>query len=339
MVVHIMAFFATTVVIWTFAPHPPARAVILSLVDSGGWPDMTVSLMVGQVCAIASLGCKFYQSYHRRCKLCPPVADQLHRLRLRIAHVRRSPGCRPFRPTRNDLVASHQRHNGSHLRLHIRILRPIHQRSAARPLRLRLHVDLPNSPGKRQPGRDILTTAVVFVLMSGNLAYTAVSARQIWSFARDEGLPCSAWLGKTSPTSAVPINATLVTLGCTVLLSLINLVSTAALNAILSLQLSAMLATYAVCLACVSTAKYFRPSTVPQARWSLGRYGLPINVLATLYATFACFWTFWPDHAKVHVSNMNWAPVILGGVMLVASGLYFSQARRSYYGPVLLVKR
>lgn len=186
---------------------------------------------------------------------------------------------------------------------------------------------------------NILTTAVVFVLMSGNLAYTAVSARQIWSFARDEGLPWSAWLGKTGLNHAVPINATLVTLGCTILLSLINLVSTTALNAILSLQLSAMLATYAVCLACVSTAKVFRPSTVPQARWSLGRYGLPINILATLYATFACFWTFWPDHAKVRVDNMNWAPVILAAVMLIASGLYFSQGRRSYSGPVVLVSR
>ena len=186
---------------------------------------------------------------------------------------------------------------------------------------------------------NILTTAVVFVLMSGNLAYTAVSARQIWSFARDEGLPGSAWLCKTGFESAVPINATLVTLGCTVALSLINLVSTTALNAILSLQLSAMLATYAVCLACVTTAKLFRPSIVPQPRWSLGRYGLPINILATLYATFACFWTFWPDHAKVHAGNMNWAPVILVAVMIVASGLYFSQARTSYYGPVTLVQR
>ena len=186
---------------------------------------------------------------------------------------------------------------------------------------------------------NILTTAVVFVLMSGNLAYTAVSARQIWSFARDEGLPCSAWLGKTGSNHAVPINATLVTLGCTILLSLINLVSTTALNAILSLQLSAMLATYAVCLACVSTAKCFRPATVPQARWSLGRYGLPINILATAYATFACFWTFWPDHAHVRVDNMNWAPVILGGVMLIASGLYFSQVRAAYKGPVTLVNR
>jgi choline transport protein len=176
---------------------------------------------------------------------------------------------------------------------------------------------------------NILTTAVVFVLMAGNLAYTAVSARQIWSFARDEGLPCSAWLCKTGTNHAVPINATLVTLGCTVLLSLINLVSNTALNAILSLQLSAMLATYAVCLACVSTAKCFR----------LGRYGLPINILATLYATFACFWTFWPDHAKVRVDNMNWAPVILGGVMLIASGLYFSRVRNAYHGPVVLVNR
>jgi len=63
MVVHIMAFFATTVVVWTFAPHPPAQAVMLDIINSGGWPNLTVSLLVGQVCAIASLGCK----YERTC--------------------------------------------------------------------------------------------------------------------------------------------------------------------------------------------------------------------------------------------------------------------------------
>jgi len=63
MVVHIMAFFATTVIIWTFAPHPPAQAVLLDVINSGGWPDLTVSMLVGQVCAIASLGCKYHWTY------------------------------------------------------------------------------------------------------------------------------------------------------------------------------------------------------------------------------------------------------------------------------------
>jgi hypothetical protein len=66
MVIHIMAFFATTVVIWTFAPHPPAQAVILEIINSGGWPNLTVSLLVGQVCAIASLGCKYERICGRR---------------------------------------------------------------------------------------------------------------------------------------------------------------------------------------------------------------------------------------------------------------------------------
>lgn len=86
MVIHIMAFFATTVIIWTFAPHPPAQAVMLEIINSGGWPNLTVSMLVGQVCAIASLGCK-YQQLCSHWLFCPDDADGMYRLRLRITYV------------------------------------------------------------------------------------------------------------------------------------------------------------------------------------------------------------------------------------------------------------
>jgi len=57
MVLHIMGFVAIVVVLWVLAPHAPADAVLLTFTNEGGWSSMGTSLMVGQISAIAALGC------------------------------------------------------------------------------------------------------------------------------------------------------------------------------------------------------------------------------------------------------------------------------------------
>lgn len=131
---------------------------------------------------------------------------------------------------------------------------------------------------------NILTCIPVFLLMVGNVSFTASCARQAWSFARDNGMPGSRWIGKMNNTVHIPVNATILTLLCTVALSLINLGSNAAFNAILSLQLSSLNASYAICISCVMVRRLRNPQSLPPARWSLGRWGLPINIVATAYA-------------------------------------------------------
>ena len=123
------------------------------------------------------------------------------------------------------------------------------------------------------------------------------------------------------------------------LLSLINLGSNAAFNAILSLQLSSLMASYAICITCIVIRKIRHPETLPRARWSLGRYGLTINIIAACYATFASFWTFWPNATPVDAESFNWAPVIFMGVVIIAMVTYVVQGRFVYAGPVALVKR
>lgn len=188
-------------------------------------------------------------------------------------------------------------------------------------------------------GTNFLTVVAVLMLMVGNVSFTASCARQAWAFARDRGLPFSHWISRMNNTVHVPVNATILTLACTVLLSLINLGSNAAFNAILSLQLSSLMASYAICITCIVIRKIRHPETLPRARWSLGRYGLTINIIAACYATFASFWTFWPNSTPVDAESFNWAPVIFVGVVIIAMVTYIVQGRFVYAGPVALVKR
>lgn len=155
----------------------------------------------------------------------------------------------------------------------------------------------------------------------------------------DGGMPFSRWISRMNNKLHVPVNATILTLICTVLLALLNLGSSAAFNAILSLQLSSLMASYAICIGCITLRKIRDADSLPKARWSLGKAGLPINIVAFSYATFASFWTFWPSSVPVKVDNFNWAPVIFMGVFIIAMVTYFVKGRKVYQGPVALVKQ
>lgn len=99
------------------------------------------------------------------------------------------------------------------------------------------------------------------------------------------------------------------------------------------------MASYAIAITCIMIRKFDDPESLPKARWSLGRAGLPLNIFATGYATFACFWTFWPNSTPVDAESFNWAPVIFCGILIVAMVSYVVQGRHVYDGPVALVKR
>ena len=119
--------------------------------------------------------------------------------------------------------------------------------------------------------------------------------------------------------------------------ALINIGSTVAFNAMLSLSTVALMATYVVSVGCV-TAKRLRGEPLPRCRWSLGRYGLPINIAAMVYSCWSFFWSFWPNGRNVTAETFNWACVIFVGLMGLSSIVYFVKARHVSEGPVVKVQ-
>lgn len=50
------------------------------------------------------------------------------------------------------------------------------------------------------------------------------------------------------------------------------------------------------------------------------------------------FWSAWPPQANPSLDNFNWAPVIFGGVFVLALIYYAVWGRHTYTGPVELVR-
>lgn len=124
----------------------------------------------------------------------------------------------------------------------------------------------------------------------------------------------------------------------TCLLSLINLGSSVAFNAIVSLTVGAFLSSYIVSISCVALRK-IRGDPLPRARWSLGRAGLPCNVIAVGFLILVYVFTFFPLATPVEPSSMNWSSLIYGSVVLFSIGYYFVFGRHAYEGPVVQVNK
>jgi len=91
---------------------------------------------------------------------------------------------------------------------------------------------------------SVMVAIVLILLVSCCVSEVATASRQLWSFARDRGLPGSTWLSWVSPGWNIPLRAVCVSLLVSSLLSLINLGSSVALNAINSLGGVAILTSY-----------------------------------------------------------------------------------------------
>lgn len=129
-----------------------------------------------------------------------------------------------------------------------------------------------------------------------------------------------------------------ISLCVTSLLACINIGSTTALSAINSLGGVSIVSSYYITIGCVAL-KRVRGEPLPPRRWSLGRYGLTINIASLLFLTPLYFFYFWPVTTPVTPQNMNWASLMYAGIIIIAVLYYIVKGRHVYTGPVMLTKR
>ncbi len=183
-----------------------------------------------------------------------------------------------------------------------------------------------------------LLSVIIVLLMCHNITYLTATSRDIFAFARDRGVPRSKWLSKINKRTSVPTNACLFTCMFSSCLSLIYIGSDVAFYAMTSLFLVSLLQCYCLSIGCMLWRRIFKPDTLPPARYSLGRLGIPINAMAVFYSFWCFFWAFWPQRQPVTATGFNWSSVLFTASLLVALLYFFVVARKTYTGPVALVQ-
>ncbi|KAK4981589.1 hypothetical protein LTR66_009861 [Elasticomyces elasticus] len=314
MALHVIGFCAIMVVLWVLAPHVPASTALLEFTNAGGWSSTGLALMVGQITAVTGLA-----SSDAAAHMSEEVTDAGLSVPRSMMWTFWVNGLMGFvliityifcMPSVDDAL-----HDPTGFPM-------IYVFNLAMPIE----------------GTIIVVVLLLVLLMAGNISYNASTARQTFAFARDRGLPFSSWVSKVHPTLLVPVNAVILSVVLTCLISLINIGSSAAFNAIISLATVAQMSTYLISITCVLYRRVRAPHLLPNARWSLGRMGVAINTGAVAYASLVFFWSFWPNGTPVDATSFNWAPVMFVVVLVLSLTIFMAKGRRVYSGPVKIVE-
>lgn len=178
------------------------------------------------------------------------------------------------------------------------------------------------------------TALAIFVCC---LAVQTATIRMLFSMARDNRLPFGSQIARVSGHRKVPIVPALVTGILTLVLLAINVSNQSAFYVITAIAIImfylAYLGVTAPMLVRRLRGTWPRPDHGPY--FSLGRWGVPVNIAAVLYGTLVAINIAWPRNSIYNVVGhphwyWQWAPFLfIGAVVIIGTIYYFAvQARK-----------
>ena len=184
-------------------------------------------------------------------------------------------------------------------------------------------------------GNSGATVLTLFICWNGLIALFSSMAsvsRLTWAFARDKGLPFSGIFGRVDENLHIPRNSLFLVATIVALLMLLNIASSAALFAILSLGNMALYSSYLIAVAFYFQHK-LRGKHIDYGPFKLGNAGYILNVFAILFLIFIILWLPWPPFLPVTAESMNYAGPIFVAIVVLGVVHWFVWQRTRFSVP------
>lgn len=181
-------------------------------------------------------------------------------------------------------------------------------------------------------GLAIVSTAIIIIGMVCAAASTMCTAsRTWWAFARLNGTPGAAWLGKIDERFNLPMNALYLLTLMSFAFTAIIMGSTTALNAILGGGGACVLLSYSFPI--IQLLRVGRGALPSKRYLNLGVAGLPLNIAAALWIPFMTAFECFPLYLPATADTMNYTSVIVMGMVIFATANWFLNSRKTYVIP------
>jgi choline transport protein len=168
----------------------------------------------------------------------------------------------------------------------------------------------------------------------------ASTGRLVFAFARDNGLPFSKSLSVITDWNRAPTRAMLLNYVVICLLSLINIGSTVAFNALLSLATISFYSSYGLPILLFAIRRHSKGRPIRFGPWRMpNTLGMIANIVAIAFCAFLVLFLPFPLVLPVTKLNMNWASVVFIGVMGFAVVDWFVEGKNRFVGPIVEVGR
>lgn len=183
--------------------------------------------------------------------------------------------------------------------------------------------------GKKVAMAMMILIAIGQFLMGASIL-TAIS-RQIFAFARDNGLPMSWWIKKVNKKLSVPIHAVITGGLASIVVGLLCLIGDAAASALFTLYVAGNYFAWGMptFLRLLWMKEKFRPGP-----FFLGEFWSRVNGwVSTCFIAFTIIMVMFPTNKNPDKDTMNYTCVITPGVWILSLGYYMIYAKKVYHGP------
>lgn len=187
--------------------------------------------------------------------------------------------------------------------------------------------------GSAAGGFGLLFLVLGIWLFAGVGALTA-SSRCTYAFARDGAIPGSKLWSKVDPRFDIPLLALTLSAVVDCLLGLIYFGSSAAFSSFTGVATICLATSYGlpILVSVIQGRKHLQ-----HANFSLGRFGMIINITTLLWIVLSIFLFCMPTNLTgLDSSTMNYASAVFAGFATISLAWYFVWGRKNFSGPPIL---
>ncbi|GBF64040.1 choline transport protein [Trichophyton mentagrophytes] len=311
LIIHVVGFFAIMIPLVHLAPISSAKFVFTEFINTSGYSSSGLSWLIGQ-----SASAVLFIGYDGACHM----AEEVQNARINV------PRAMFFTMFINGAMG---------LAMYLVILFCIGDIDKVINTETKVpFIELFRNSTQSNTAATVLTSLLITTYIVANFNFMASASRQAWAFARDGGLPFSHLLRKIDRKRSIPLFAIALTGVLNSLLGLISIGSNVAFSAVVSLVVSGYMSSYVIVI-CVMIHRRLTHGKIEFGPWNLGRYGLPINIIAVIYTTVTVIFAFFPPSVPVNAENMNYSGPVYGVVVAFGIVYYIARGHKTYTGPKL----
>ena len=176
-------------------------------------------------------------------------------------------------------------------------------------------------------GGATLIVLFVFNGLGQGVSILTTASRLSWGFARDGGLPWSAYLSSVNSTWKVPLRMVWANGFIVALIGILYLFSNTVLLAILSVSTIALTISYGMP---ILTLLIVGRANLPPGQFNLGRWGYVVNWISVSYCAVTTVFFFFPSSPNPAPADMNYAIAVFGVMIIIALVFWFFRGKRTY---------
>ncbi|KAL4804029.1 amino acid/polyamine transporter I [Aspergillus unguis] len=176
-------------------------------------------------------------------------------------------------------------------------------------------------------GAAVLIALFIFNGLGQGVSILTTGSRLTWGFARDGGLPWSAYFAHVDTVWKVPARALWMQGVIIGLVGILYLFANTVLDAILSVSTIALTISYAIP---IGTLMFVGRDKLPPAEFRLGRWGTLVNWISVIYCIITTVFFFFPGSPDPAPADMNYAIAVFGVMLVISLGFWYLRGHRTY---------